>query len=380
MMRLKRNILLNPGPATTTDSVKRALLVPDICPREKEFTKLVTEIRKDLVKVAAGDKRYTAVLFSGAGTAAMEACMSSVVPPNKKVAIIVNGAYGKRFVEIAETYQLETVVIPFPSHEIPNLRIIEDVLKKDRQIRVLAIIHHETTTGLLNPIREVGKIAAKYRCTYIVDAMSSFAGIPINIIDCDIDFLISTSNKCIQGMPGISFVIGRIEALNRLEMIPPRSFYLNLYQQYRFLELTGEMQFTPPVQVIYALKRAIQEYRTEGAWHRYQRYSENWLTLRRGLEKLGFKFLLNQENESRILTTVHEPQDPKFDFQKFHDQLYKKGYTIYPGKLGELRTFRLANMGAINKKDIKNFMREVEKVLKKMGLPLIQNNGKVIRE
>ena len=228
MYEIKRNILLNPGPATTTDSVKRALVVPDICPREKEFCEVVREIRTDLVKIAGGDETYTCILFAGSGTSVMDAAINSVVPPDKKIAIINNGAYGERMVKIAQAYSLDLVEIKYDPGAKIDLSEVSETLKKDDQIACLAMVHHETTTGLLNPIKEVGKIVKENDCIFIVDTISSFAGVPIDIKDCRIDFMMSTSNKCIQGMAGVAFIICKKAELEKLKDYPSRSYYLNL--------------------------------------------------------------------------------------------------------------------------------------------------------
>ena len=363
MFKMKRNILLNPGPATTSDSVKRSLVVPDICPREKDFCKVVREIRTDLVKIARGDQNYTCILFAGSGTSVMDATINSVVPPDKKIAIINNGAYGERMVKIARAYSLDYVEIKYEPGAKIDLDEVSDTLKNDSAIRCLAMVHHETTTGLLNPIKEVGKIVKKNGGVFIVDTISSFAGVPIDIKDCQIDFMMSTSNKCIQGMAGVAFIICKKDELDKLKDYPPRSFYLNLYSQYLYFEKTGQSQFTPPVQILYALKQAIKEYFLEGGENRYQRYTENWAILRQGLLDLGFKLIHHPEDESHILLTVYEPELPGYNFEAMHDYLYERGFTIYPGKIGNKDTFRLANMGAINARDIKKFLKVLKTYL-----------------
>ena len=370
MKPVKRNILLNPGPATTTDSVKYAQIVPDICPREREFGEIMRQIRKDLVKIVKGDESYTSILFAGSGTAMMDACISSVVSPNKKIAIINNGAYGKRMVRIAEAYQIPYVELYFKWGEMPDLQKITESLEKDKNIACLSMVHHETTTGMLNPIKDIGNIVKKNNSVFIVDTISSFAGVPIDIKDCKIDFMMSTSNKCIQGMAGLSFVICRRQELEKMKDYPKKSFYLNLYQQYDYFEKKGEMRFTPPVQVTYALRQAIKEYFKEGGENRYKRYTQNWKTLRKGLQEIGFKFLLTEGDESHILITILEPEDLNYNFDKMHDLLYEKGFTIYPGKIGKKGTFRLANMGAIDYKDIEGFLVALKDTLRQMGVNL----------
>lgn len=360
MRGIKRNILLSPGPATTSDTVKLAMIAPDICPREEEFCGILQKIRKDLVKIINGGKNYTTVLFAGSGTSIMDSVINSVLPPNKKIAVVVNGAYGERMAAIAASYSIPCVRIDFDWTEKINAEKIEEVLKKDSEISCLAAVHHETTTGMLNPIYELGDICKKNGRTFIVDAISSYAGIPIDIKKSNADFLMSTSNKCIQGAAGCAFVICKKTELEKIKDYPPRSFYLNLYMQYEHLEKNGQMAFTPPVPSIYALNQAIKEYFKEGGKKRYERYTENWKVLRSGLLGLGFSLLLKEEDESHILLTVLNPKSKKYNFKKMHDFLYKRGFTIYPGKIGREKTFRLANMGDIYSGDIKKFLSNLK--------------------
>lgn len=366
---IKRNILLTPGPATTKDSVKEAQVVSDICPREKEFGQIMEKIKNDLVKIAGGNQDYACVLFGGSGTAVMDAVINSVVAPGKKILIINNGAYGERMVKIAQTYNIGFIELKFRWDSLPDLNLVEENLKNNQDIGYLAFIHHETTTGLLNPLKELTLLAKRYNCVTIVDTISSFAGLPINMIEDEIDFMMSTSNKCIQGMAGISFVICKINELEKIKDYPRRSFYLDLYSQYDYLEKKKQTQFTPPVQTIYALEQAIREFFEEGAENRFKRYEENWQTLYRGLENLGFKFLIPRENQAKLLITVFEPEIANFDFDKLHDLLFEKGFTIYPGKLDDQRkTFRLANLGAIDKNDILNFLKALQQTLQEINI------------
>ncbi len=369
---MKRNILLNPGPATTTDSVKKALVVPDICPREKEFQLVMKEVRRDLTRIAGGSKKdFTTILFTGSGTAAMDACVNSVVPKGKKIAIVNNGAYGERMVKIARAYKIPVAEIKGDWDKPIRPDEIEKVLRKDKKIAVLALVHHETTTGLESPLREAGEVAKNHGCVYVVDAISSYAGKLINMERERIDFLMSTSNKCIQGMAGIAFVVCRKKELRKLKDYPVRSYYLNLYQQYEYFEKTGQMQFTPPVQVVYALKQAIKELRKEGGVRgRSKRYARSYKTLYKGLEEMGFELLLDPKKEAGILITIKEPKDKNFRFEKMHDELYARGFTIYPGKLGDKKTFRLSVLGAVNEKDIARFLVVLKNVLAKMKVVL----------
>ena len=372
-MQPKRTILLNPGPVTTTLTVKMAQVVPDICPREKEFGQLLASISNDITGIADGNKDYIAVLFGGSGTAGLDATINSVVPPKKKVLVINNGAYGERMAEIARAYNIDISELRFKPTDVPDLNKIEEVLKKDDKIECVTLVHHETTTGLLNPVKKIGKLVKKYGKVFIVDAISSFGGVPFSIKELNIDFMISVPNKCLQGMAGVCFVICKKNELEKIKNYPKRSFYLNLYDQYAFFRDKSEMRFTPPVQTAYALRRAIDEFLEEGAANRYRRYTENWKTLKKGVENLGFTVLLKPHEESHLLITLLYPGHSNFDFNKLHDRLYEKGFTIYPGKIGTKGTFRLATMGALNYNDINNFLDNLKKVIKEMGLKLKNN-------
>lgn len=355
MKTIQRNILLNPGPATTSDSVKQAMVVPDICPREKDFGNLQRKLSEDLLKIVHGQNDYVAVLFAGSGTAGVESAICSAVPKNKKLLIVDNGAYGTRMFQIAQTYQISTVYYQIPYGDYPDLQEIRNLLANDSQISHLAVIHHETTTGMLNPIGEIAKLANEFGVETIVDAMSSFAGIPMNIKDLGISYLVSSSNKCIQGMAGLTFVIVKKTSLANIQG-NRRSFYLDLFSQNQNFEKTLQMQFTPPVQVMYALRQAINEYFAETGAGRSERYTKNWNILYQGVQKLGFKVLLPYEQQSKILLAICEPTDKNYNFEQMHDYLYAKGFTIYPGKGAKKATFRLSVLGDLYAQDIKNFL------------------------
>lgn len=363
-MNIKRNILLNPGPATTTNSVKMAQVVPDICPREKEFGDLMEYIAKELTNIAANDD-YATILFGGSGTASVEATLTSVIPHDKKLLIINNGAYGKRMCQIASRYKMNYIEHKSSSIKPINLTKVENILKNDTNISHMALIHNETTTGLLNNLDNFGKLAKKYNIELIVDAMSSFAAVPIDMASQNIHYVISSSNKNIQGMAGVSFVIANKKSLNKLKSIEPRTFYLSLYEQYENFIKTHQMRFTPPVQTLYALKQAINELKEEGIENRYKRYCDSWNVLTNGLGKLGLKFLVDEENHSKIITSIFIPDN--VDFNHMHDYFYNIGFTIYPGKVEEFNTFRIANIGQINSQDIKNFISLLEKYFKEIN-------------
>jgi len=355
--KIRRNVLLNPGPATTTDTVKHAMVVEDICPREKGFGELVESIRKDLVRIVHGEDLYEAVLFASSGTGAIEACLTSVVPDNKSVMIINNGAYGKRMQQICDNFGIDHIDYNIEWGDPVYPGKLESILGEHKnKISHLAFVHHETTVGILNSLEQISKIALKYNIETIVDAMSSFAGIPIDVRESNIHYLISSANKCIQGMAGISFVICKKDSLKKTKNYRRRSFYFNLYDNYTFFSEQNQMQFTPPVQVLYALRQAINEYFVETEEGRANRYIELYELLKTGLEKLGFKFLVDDKYHAKILTAVIEPVDDNYNFKEMHDYLIERGFTVYPGKGAKQNTFRLANMGEIYKEDIVKFL------------------------
>lgn len=367
MKNISRKILLNPGPATTTQSVKEAMVVEDICPREKEFGQLLDSIKLDLVKVVHGEGSHIAALFAASGTGGLEAAITSAVPRGKKLLVVENGAYGTRIVKIAETFGIEVVRYQLSYGDYPNVDHIANLLKENREISHLAVVHHETTTGMLNPVKEICDIAHQHAAEVIVDCMSSYAGIPINVKEWDAEYIVSSSNKCIQGMAGMVFVIFKENLLKKIKDTK-RSFYFDIYNQYVGFEKTGQMQFTPPVQVAYALRQAIDEYFIETEASRWKRYSDNYNTLYLGLLKLGFSFLLPDSQQSKILLAVKEPSHPNYNFDAMHDFLYKKGYTIYPGKGAREATFRLSVLGDLYPKDIEGFLDCLEDYLKSASI------------
>lgn len=363
-MSIKRNLLLTPGPATTTNTVKMAQVVPDVCPREQEFCALVNGIRDDLVRWAGGTNRdHACVLFSGSGTAGMDAMISAAVPAGQRIAVVVNGAYGQRLADIASTYQLNPLVIPFPVTSPADPERIASVLDQHPEVGAVALVHHETTTGLVNPIREIGTEVQKRGRLFLVDAVSSFGGMPVHLVDDHVDVLVSVSNKCLQGMAGVAFALASRHALERLRGHPRRTFYLNLVDQYDSLEATGQFRFTAPVSALYALRRALDELQAEGLAERAQRYAENARILRDGLRSLGFRLLLEDRVASTMMTSVMEPTETTWSFTALHDALLQRGITIYPGKLSDLPTFRLATIGDLHPSDMQTVLAALRDIV-----------------
>lgn len=363
-MAIKRNILLNPGPATTTDTVKMAQIVPDICPREKEFASMMKKMREDLVQIVHGDlNKYTSVLFCGSGTINIDICLNSLLPEGKKIMIINNGAYSSRAAEICEYYGLPFIDLKFPVDELPNLDKVEQTLKENLDIALVHTTHNETGTGILNPVKEIGALAHKYGAVFTVDTTSTYAMRPIDIEEDNIDFCMASAQKGLMAMTGLSFIVGNTEIIKKSADYPKRSYYCNLYLQYHFFETTGEMHFTPPVQTIYAARQAIDEYFAEGEQAKWQRHLSVFEAIHAGLSRLGFKDIIKRELQAGLVVSVRYPDDENWDFEKVHDYCYERGYTIYPGKISTQNTFRLCALGAITSEDIDNFFVVLEEAL-----------------
>lgn len=368
---MKRNILLNPGPATTTDTVKYAQIVPDICPREKEFVETMKGIREDLVRIVHGDLgKYTSVLFCGSGTISMDVCLNSLLPQGKKALIINNGAYSSRAVEICEYYGLPFVNLTFPIDELPSLEKIENVLEENQDIALVYTTHNETGTGILNPIREIGALAHRYGACFVVDTTSTYAMRPINIEEDNIDFCMASAQKGLMAMTGVSFVVGSKEWIEKSKDYPKRSYYCNLYMQYEYFEKHGEMHFTPPVQTVYAMQQAIKEYFQEGEAAKWERHKRVFEAIHTGAKKLGFRDVIKREWQAGLVVTIQYPDDENWDFNTIHDYCYDRGFTIYPGKINNTPTFRLCALGAIDEADIEEFFAVLEQGLREMQVTI----------
>ena len=351
---IRREVLLNPGPSTTSDSVKYAQVVADICPRELEFGNLMEQIAEDLTAFVADPKEYTTVMFGCSGTGADEAMVSSCVPPDGKLLVIDNGSYGARLAKIASVYNIDMDVFKSSTHEPIDLAAVEEQMKNDKYT-TFAMVHHETTTGLLNPVAELCGLAHKYGMTTIVDTVSSYGGMPIDLAKMNIDFATCTSNKHIGGMAGIGFVVCKKSELLKQEGWPMRNYYLNLLDQYKYFLETKQTRFTPPVQTLYALRQAITETKVETIEKRYARFTACWEILVSALDKIGLKMLVDRKNQSHFITAILIPETPKYNFNELHDYARSFGFTIYPGKLGNIDTFRIANMGDILPEEMAEF-------------------------
>ena len=366
---VKRNVLLNPGPSTTTDTVKFAQIVPDICPREAEFGGLMKGLREDLVKIVHGDlNEYTSVLFCGSGTINIDVCLNSLLPEGKKVLVINNGAYSTRAVEICEYYGLPHIDLKFPVDQRPDLDLVEKTLRENPDIALVHTTHNETGTGILNPIREIGALAHKYDAVFTVDTTSTYAMRPIDVSRDNIDFCMASAQKGLMAFTGLSFIVGKTAIIKESANYPKRSYYCNLFMQYDFFERTGEMHFTPPVQTIYATIQALKEYWAEGEEAKWARHTRVFNAIHEGLDELGFKDVIKRDEQAGLVVSAIYPDDPNWSFEKVHDYCYERGFTIYPGKISTTNTFRLCALGAIDEGDIRDFFKVFREALDTTGV------------
>ncbi|OUS70633.1 2-aminoethylphosphonate--pyruvate transaminase [Paenibacillus sp. MY03] len=361
-------LLLTPGPLTTTASVKEAML-RDWCTWDSEYNGLVQHIRSRLVRLASRlePDAYTVVPMQGSGTFSVEATVGSVVSQDGKIVVLVNGAYGQRIVQIARVLHVPVVAVDVGETSPISAAMLEETLDAHPDATHLAVVHCETTTGMLNPIAEVTHAAKRRGLTTIVDAMSSFGGIPLDMAELSIDFLISSSNKCIQGVPGFGFVIARRETLEACRG-RARSLSLDLFDQWETMEKQrGKWRFTSPTHVVRAFDQALIELEEEGGPEaRHIRYADNQWTLVDGMARLGFRTLLPPEQQSPFITAFHYPhasEVPDFAFPAFYEGLKRSGFVIYPGKISSADTFRIGSIGDVRQDDMQRLIAAVDRVL-----------------
>lgn len=357
-------LLLTPGPLSTTKTVKAAML-RDWCTWDDDYKALVQEVRTKLTRLAT-DKidRYTSVLMQGSGTFCVEAIIGTALPEGGKLLVLPNGAYGDRIVQIAKTLKIDCVFNDSGERDPPDLHKLDATLKADRAITHVAVVHSETTTGMLNPIEKIGKIVKGYGKVFIVDAMSSFGGIAIDLEAVDCDFIVSSANKCIQGVPGFGFVIAKKDALKACKG-QARSLSLDLYDQWNTMENDkGKWRYTSPTHVVHAFHQAMTELEEEGGIaKREARYRANHRTLVTGMRKLGFKTLLPDAYQGHFITSFYSPESPKYDFKTFYDKLKTKGFVIYPGKVSKASAFRIGNIGDVYPADMERLVKAVEEAM-----------------
>lgn len=356
-------ILLNPGPVNVTERVRQALQRPDICHRESEFAELLQRIKQKLLTafVPGAEGEYAALILSGSGTAAVEAALLSSVPVGKRGLVISNGIYGERISGIWGVHRLGVSELKYDWTARPDPERLRLALRQHPEVHAVAMVHHETTTGLINPVKEIAEVVDSQNRVFILDSVSGLAGEAVDLAGPHVYMVAGTAGKCIQGFPGVSFVLVRRGFMERMKGYPKRSWYLHLPQYYESEE-RGAIPFTPPVQLCYALEEALDELLEEGVANRIQRYRKAAALLRRGLAALGLKPVLPTELQSNTITTYHLPAG--LSYQVLHDRLKEQGYVIYAGQ-GQLeaKVFRVANMGALTQANLEGFVAAVKQVL-----------------
>jgi len=359
--------LLTPGPLTTSLSVKQAML-RDWGSRDKQFIALNARIRDKLVQIAGAEGDYVCVPVQGSGTFAVEATLGTLLPRDGKLLVLVNGAYGERMMKIARYLGRPALALSCAEDRVPDLTSLETLLAEDKGITHVAAVHCETTSGILNPIQEIADIVAKHGRSLIIDAMSAFGAIPLDVKSVTCDAIVASSNKCLEGVPGMGYAIVRRTALEKCEG-NAHSLTLDIYDQWRGFEANAQWRFTPPTHVLAAFDQAVAEFEEEGGVPaRNARYSENCRTLVDGMRALGFETLLPDDLQAPIIVTFHMPADPRFDFAAFYDRLAAQGYVIYPGKLTVAPTFRIGCIGQMVKADLEAALAVIREVLGDMGV------------
>ncbi len=359
-MTAKHWVLMNPGPVNVSQRVRKALLKPDICHREEEFSVLLASIRKRLLKIFGAKKTHAAALFTGSGTAAVEAMLSSSADKNSKTLVLTNGVYGERLCKILRLHHSPIRELSNDIGQFPSLREIEKILRSDRSIRAVAMVHHETSTGMLNPLHEVARLAHRHKKTFLVDAVSSLGAEKIDLRY--IDFLAGSSGKCLHGYPGISFVLVSKKEMKKRGRNQPRTLYLDLWNTLRHEE-NQEVPFTPAVQLFYAFEEALKELQTQGLKKRIHTYKNRCRILEEGFKGLGLQFLVKKKFRSRILTSLWLPGN--LSYKKLHDSLKKSGFVIYAGQsrlAGKI--FRVSNLGDMPETDIRRFISVLRNILR----------------
>ncbi len=353
-------LLLTPGPLSTTLDVKAAML-KDWCTWDDDYNNIVQQVRRALVMLATKSESYTSVLMQGSGTASVESVIGSAIPETGKLLVLTNGVYGNRIAQIAEYLKIPVVTLDsgeVGSSDVPQL---DATLQSDPDITHVAVVHCETTTGMLNPIEEVGEVVRSHGKVFIVDAMSSFGGIEMDVAKLNIDFLISSANKCIQGVPGFGFIIAKNTSMLAIKGFA-RSLSLDLYDQWKCMEdNNGKWRFTSPTHVVRAFAQALTELDEEGGIKtRAKRYKNSQLALVKGMRDLGFKTLLADKFHSSIITSFYSPQHPDYTFNEFYSQLKARGFVIYPGKVSNADCFRIGNIGDVSIADIEKLLVAVD--------------------
>jgi 2-aminoethylphosphonate-pyruvate transaminase len=359
--------LLTPGPLTTSRTVKEAML-HDWGSRDRRFIEINAEIRRRLVELAGAAATHATVPVQGSGTFAVEAMIGTLVPRTGKLLILVNGAYGKRMARICDCYGRAHATYETAEDTPPDPAELRRRLSSDPAITHVAAVQCETTSGILNPIREIAAVVKEAGRSLMIDAMSAFGALPIDAASVPFDALAASSNKCLEGVPGMGFVLIRRSVLEQAGGNAP-SLSLDLHDQWKAMEGNGQWRFTPPTHVIAAFHQALAEHAEEGGVAgRGRRYRDNGKILIDGMRALGFETLLPDALQAPIIVTFRMPADPRFKFQEFYDRLSRRGYVIYPGKLTVADSFRIGCIGRLGAAEMRGALDAIRAVLKELGV------------
>ena len=360
-------ILLTPGPLTTTSRTKEAML-SDWGSWDTSFNQLTASVCKDIVNIVNGQGTHVCVPMQGSGTFSVEAALGTLVPKSGKVLVPANGAYCHRIARILTYLQRDVVVLEHNEDEPANPKRIEEALKADPSITHVAVVHCETSAGILNPLHDIALVVAQQNRHLIVDAMSSFAAIPIDLSTTPIDALIAASGKCLEGVPGMGFVVIRQNVLEA-SAGNSHSLALDLHDQWVYMQKTGQWRYTPPTHVLAALRVALDQFHEEGGVSaRNARYQNNCAALVAGMRTLGLQTYLSDDVQAPIIVTFHSPDHPNFQFSKLYEGVKAQGFILYPGKLTQVETFRVGCIGAIESKHIFKAVEATERTLRDLGV------------
>ena len=359
--------LLTPGPLTTSQETKLAML-HDWGSRDTEFIEINRRFRIQLLEMASAEPTHVCVPMQGSGTFIVEAVLGSLIPPEGKALILINGAYGRRMAKMMDYLKREYLVHETPEDTVPILTQLDSTLARDSKISHVLVVHCETTSGILNPIDEIANIVARHARSLLIDAMSAFGAIPLEANQIRFDAVMASSNKCLEGIPGMGFALIRKDALERSKG-NAHSLSLDLYDQWKNMETTSQWRFTPPTHVIVAFDKALQQFLEEGGViGRNKRYVENCRILIDGMSRLGFETLLPPQLQAPIIITFKMPEDPKFNFSDFYERVKEKGFVLYPGKLTVAPSFRIGCIGHLFEDDMHQALGAIEKTMGEMGV------------
>ncbi|RWU18150.1 2-aminoethylphosphonate--pyruvate transaminase [Pseudomonas alkylphenolica] len=358
-------ILLTPGPLTTSSRTRQAMMV-DWGSWDRDFNQLTASLCEQLLAIVNGADSHHCVPLQGSGTFAVEAAIGTLVPRDGKVLVLINGAYGQRLAKICKVLGRAYSTFETAEDQPTTAADVDRLLAADTAITHVALIHCETSTGILNPLPEIAQVVARHGKRLIIDAMSSFGALPIDASEVPFDALIAASGKCLEGVPGMGFVFANKTALAAAEGNSP-SLAMDLQDQHAYMAKTGQWRFTPPTHVVAALHEALLQYNEEGGLPaRHQRYADNCKTLLDGMAAIGLRSFLPAEIQAPIIVTFHAPNDPRYQFKDFYERVKAKGFILYPGKLTQVETFRVGCIGVVGPDGMQAAVNAVAQVLREM--------------